>query len=338
VNGLFGVVLAALPVFPGAPLFWDPPQAQVTWEARPGLESRARELAGEVEGLLAEARAFTRLAPDLRPVALELVGSREELSRRLGHPVPEWVAAVTLPEKRRMILALSTASSPGRLRTTLRHEVMHLALADLGPQASARLPAWFHEGVCEQFAGDVYLGGVGVALSWRAWSGHLEGLSAYRKGFGRERLHAAVGYALARAFVARLVRHYGPGILPGLLQRVAGGADLDGALLAETGLSVVTHEEALLEELRSLAGLLRDFYPQIFLGLMLLLMIGFPFFWRARRRKRLRFEARWERAAAAEAALGDSGSGEPAWFGEGKGVDEVDEAPGPPDDGPRSPE
>ncbi|MFQ5749487.1 MAG: peptidase MA family metallohydrolase [Planctomycetota bacterium] len=333
-NGLLGVVLAALPVLPGAPFFLSPSQAQVTWKARPGLEDRARELAGEVEALLGEARAFTRLAPDPRPVALELVGSREELSRRLGGPVPEWVAAVTLPARRRMILALSSASSPERLRTTLRHEVMHLALADLGPQAAARLPAWFHEGVCEQFAGDVYLGGVGVALSWRAWSGRLEGLSAYRKSFGNERLHAAAGYALARSFVARLVRLYGPEILPNLLERVAGGASLDNALLAETGLSVVTQEEGLHQELRSLGGLLRDFYPQVFLGLMLLLMIGFPFFWRARRRKRLRFEARWDRSAAAEAAAA-AAAGWPAGFDE---VDEVDGDPGPPDDGAATPE
>jgi len=334
VNGLLGVVLAALPVLPGAPPFWTPPQAKVTWKARPGLEERARALAGEVEALLAEARAFTGLAPDPRPVALELVGSREELSRKLGGPVPEWVAAVTLPAERKMILSLSSASSPERLRTTLRHEVMHLALADLGPQASARLPAWFHEGICEQFAGDVYLGGVGVTLSWRAWSGHLEGLSAYRKGFGGERLHAAVGYALARAFVARLVRLYGRKILPDLLGRVARGATLDEALLAATGLSVVTQEEALRQELHSLGGLLRDFYPQVFLGLMLLLMIGFPFVWRAKRRKRLRFEARWERSAAAEAAA-DAAAGWPAGFDP---PDEVDGGPGPPDDGAATPE
>lgn len=294
---------AALLAWLGAPLF-SPAAAQerehgggpgFTWEASPGLAATARHFQGEVGPLLEEARRWTGLPPDSRPIQLVWVGSREELAQALGEPVPDWYAAVALPEQRRLILATQVAGTESRLRATLRHELMHLAMADMGPEGYARLPAWFHEGCAEVFAGDIYLGDLGVSLAWRAFAGDLEPLSDFDEGFGRETVRAAVGYAQGQAFVARLRREYGARIVPALLQRVAAGASLDQALLAETDLSLVTHELKMRAALSSPLALLTDFYPQMFFLLALALLVAFPFIRAARRRRRRELEQRWER-------------------------------------------
>lgn len=305
-------LFAALLVLPGAPRFYSvlpPPRAAVAcqeavrgegpgfrWEAAPGLAPVARRFAAEVGGILEEARRWTGLPPDERPVDLVWVATRADLARALGEEeVPAWFAAVAVPRERHLIIATEIAGTGDRLRTTLRHELMHLAMADMGPGPYERLPAWFHEGCAEVFAGDVYLGGQGVSLAWRALLGDLESLADYEQGFGRESFRAAVGYALGQAFVARLRRVYGQRIVPALLARIASGETLDQALIAETGLSEVTHELKLRQELASPLALLSDFYPQLFLGVALLLVFAFPFVWLRRRRRRRELEERWGR-------------------------------------------
>ena len=305
-------LLAALLVVPGAPLFaglrsQDPAPAEArasvrgtgpgfTWESSRGLAGLAERFAAEIPAILEEARQWTGLTPDPRPLHLEWVADRAALARALGEPqVPEWFAAVAVPEQRRLILATSIAGSEAQLRATLRHELMHLAMADLGPAAYARLPAWFHEGCAQVFAGDVYLSQLEISLPWRAFTGELESLSEYRAGFGREPVQAAVGYALGQRYVARLQRVYGAAVLPALLARVAAGASLDAALLAETKLSEVSHEEALREELASAAALLADFYPHLFVVVALALLAVYPFWRAARRRRRRELEDRWAR-------------------------------------------
>ena len=270
-------------------------QEQVRWTAPPGLAHTGERMGPEIQGILAEARAWSGIPSTGRPIELQWVAGRDELEAALGHPVPRWFAAVAVPSQRRMVIAAETAGSQERLRVTLRHELMHLVMADLGDEAFARLPAWFHEGCAEDFAGDIYLGDVGVSLSWRALAGSLESLSDYREGFGRETYRAAVGYALGHAFVRRLKREHGANIVAEVLALVQAGASLDAALVELTGLSVVTHEQELREELASLSYLVRDIYSQLFLVLALFMIAAFPLVRAARRRRRRELEERWER-------------------------------------------
>lgn len=303
-------LLAALLVLPGAPrrLSQEPgagsAQPEFTWETSPGLESAAERFLPEVRSILAEAREWTGLPPDTRPFHLQIVGSREDLQEALGHKAPGWFAAVAVPFERRLILATAPAGSVQRLHTTLRHELMHLAMADLGPEDFRRLPAWFHEGCAEVFAGEVYLGGTGASLPWLAWTGALEPLASFRSEFGAERLRAAQGYALGEAFVARLRRVYGPGVIAELLALVDQGATLDGALLDTTNLSVITHEQELRKELSSPLALIGEFYPQLFLGLMLAALAVTPFVLRRRRGRRRELEAKWDREENGDSGLG----------------------------------
>jgi hypothetical protein len=299
---LVRLLCAALLALPGAPLLRAAAPQQsgqgpgFTWTAPDGLAHLAERYEPEVARLLVEAREWTTLPADPRPFRVEWVADREDLARALRlDGVPAWYAAVAVPSERRLIIATEVAGSEARLFSTVRHELMHLAMADLGPAAWERLPAWFHEGCAEVFAGEVYLGEMGVSLSWRAVLGDLERLSEYRDGFPDSPARAAIGYALGERFVSRLVRHHGLPALQQTLALVRSGASLDAALIETTGEGIVGHEEAMRQELVNASGLLGEIYPQLFLGLALFMVLAFPIVRATRRRRREELEERWER-------------------------------------------
>ncbi|MBC8328082.1 MAG: hypothetical protein ISR76_06340 [Planctomycetes bacterium] len=301
---------AALLALPGAPLLHArPPAAAVLqdgqrsgqgqgfeWTAPDGLADLAVRYQEQIAGILGEARLWTGLPADPRPFRVEWVGDRKDLARALRMPeVPGWYAAVAVPSERRLIIATEIAGSEARLISTLRHEVMHLAMADIGPAGWARLPAWFHEGCAQVFAGEVYLGELGVSLSWRAVLGDLDLLMEYRDGFPESSAGAAVGYALGERFVSTFLRHHNLLDLKDVLAQVRSGESFDRALIEVTGMGLVEHEERMRKELVNASGLLGDIYPQIFLGLALFMVLMLPLVRAARRRRREELEERWER-------------------------------------------
>ncbi len=303
---ILGFVLsAALLALPGAPpLLAQAPASDLArgagqgfeWTAPDGLADLAGRYQDEIDGILRDARAWTGLPPDPRPFRIEWVGDREDLAKALRvRELPGWYAAVAVPSERRLVIATEIAGSEARLMSTVRHELMHLAMADLGPDAWSRLPSWFHEGCAEVFAGEVYLGELGVSLSWRAVLGDLDLLMEYRDGFPDSAADAAVGYALGERFVSTFLRHHRLPELQDVLARVRAGDSLDRALIEVTGMGVVDHEERMREELVNASGLLGEIYPQIFLGLALFMVLVFPFVRAARRRRREELEDRWER-------------------------------------------
>lgn len=223
------------------------------------------------------------------------VRDRDELAARLGRDsVPEWYAAVAQPLKGDMILAVEVAGGESRLRSTLRHEIVHHAMGALPPEVFRRIPAWFHEGLAEAFSGEVYLGDVGISLAWRANNGALSSLRTYADGFPDEPLRAAEGYALGDAFVRRLIRIHGQPIIGELIERLRLGDNLDQALQATTRMSLIEHEVALTEELRSLRSLLAASAPHVVTVLLLLAAFLIPFALRRRALRRRAMEAKWE--------------------------------------------
>lgn len=268
------------------------------WTAPASIGRVARRMQPEVVEVLRAARTWIGLDDNsalYEPFTLDWVVSREDLARALGrNRVPDWFAAVAIPSERRLVIATQIAGSEDRLRITLRHELMHLAMADLGMDTFRRLPSWFHEGCAQVFAGDVYLGDLGVTLSWRALSGSLESLKDFERGFGDDPYRAAVGYELSETYVNRLLLQYDDGILIRLIRRVREGKSLDAAHIDETGLSVISHENLMREDLQSLLTVAGDIYKQLFLALSLGLIVVFPFVRAARKRRRRALEEHWE--------------------------------------------
>jgi len=299
-------------LLPGLALFAAPvqePEAPLSWEASPGLEDLGTRLAPEAEAILEEACHWLGI-PESPRGTLHWVSDRQEIIQALDSKLPEWSAAVTFPGTGDVWLATKIAGGMDRLRVTLRHELVHLAMGSLGRETFERLPAWFHEGCAEHFAGDLYLGKVGVSLPWRAFTGSLSSLAEFREDFGHEADHAAEGYSLGHAMVERLLRLHGQDLAAKILRRAAEGDSLDQALVALTGLSVVTHEKDLRAELASAHALAGEIAPEFLTLIFLTLALAFPWFLHLRKKKRMRFELQWEESEALEAAAGPEKKGE----------------------------
>lgn len=285
------------------------PQGQTKhfrWSAPTSEVALVRPLMNLVEEDLAEITAWLGL-PDAPSGKLLWVKSREDLQKILDFRAPSWFAAVTQPHENRIVMVIDAAQSQEQLQKTLRHELVHWAMQSLGPAYWARLPAWAHEGVAEVWAEQKQLTGMEVPLAWPAFRDELPFLGDFREGFGSEPYRAAQGYAIAHAFFARLERIYGDDFTTNLMNNLRGGQSLEQALIALTGQSTIQLEQDLRAELGSLSRLLADLYPQFFLIVTLILLVGFPFAMRRRRERRAQFERHWE--GGQEEGL-DEGEGE----------------------------
>lgn len=258
-------------------------------------------LTDEAEDMLTDAHRWLGLSRGVGAVMepqagrLYWVRDRDEMAARLGREsVPEWYAAVAQPLRGDIILAIEVAGGESRLRSTLRHEIVHHAMGALPPEVFRRIPAWFHEGLAEAFSGEIYLGDVGVSLAWRANNGALSSLRRYADGFPDDPIRAAEGYALGDAFVRRLIRVHGQPVIGEIIERMRLGDNLDQALLATTKKSLVENELALTEELRSLRSLLAASAPHVVTVLLVLAALLIPFALRRRARRRRAMEAKWQ--------------------------------------------
>lgn len=288
----------------GASLFISPAVAQVgdgqvrgstvhfDWATPEDLVARTRPLTNLVEEDLAEITQWLGL-PNPPRGELIWVEDRDDLDALLGFESPSWFAAVTQAGLRRIIMVVDVAQTQTQLRTTLRHELVHWAMQGIGAEAMVRLPAWFHEGVAEAWVDQHLLGSVGTPLGWRAFRNELPLLYEFNNGFGQEPLHASEGYAMAHAFVERLTRIYGEQIIAEMMAALRDGKSADTALIDLTGIGLIDHEQEMRAELGSLSRLLADTYPSFFLIMTLILLIGFPFAMRRRRRHWERRQAHW---------------------------------------------
>ncbi|MGB0951927.1 MAG: peptidase MA family metallohydrolase [Planctomycetota bacterium] len=262
---------------------WSAPDSEVAL-ARPLMEQAEADL---------EAIVVWLGLPDPPKGDLLWVKSRDDLQEILDFRAASWFAAVTQPHSNRIVMVIDAAQGQEQLQKTLRHELVHWAMQSLGPTQWARLPAWAHEGVAEVWAEQKLLSGMEVPLAWPAFRDELPYLGDFRDGFDSEPYSAAQGYAIAHAFFARLQRIHGDDFMARLMQELHAGRSLEQALITLTGLSTIQLEQDLRTELSSLSRLLGDMYPQFFLIVTLILLIGFPFAMRRRREKRREFERQW---------------------------------------------
>jgi hypothetical protein len=300
--------LAALPALgPGAPpsltFCQEPLQGTAgpfTWHANEDLIPIVRPITQTAAAELLQIEAWLGVGPAV-PGTLTWVADRASFERELGAESPSWFAAVTIPTQRRIVILADRSKATGQLNETFRHELVHWAMISLG-QAGLDLPVWLHEGLAETWARTDPLSQFSSPLAWRAFRGDLAPLSRFRDAFGKEPSAAAEGYGLGYAFVRRLVRIHGDGVIAQIVGRLRLGDSLDASLIAVTGLGLVSHEEALRAELGSPAALLGEIYPQLFLFMALFALASTPFVIRARRRKRRLFEEKWAREEAAKLA------------------------------------
>lgn len=269
------------------------------WRAPAGNAALAERMSLEADGFLEEAHAWLGLnqiegiGAKPRPGTMIWVASKQGIDRHLKREMPDWVAAVAIPSRGEIVLSVKSAADEYRLRSTMRHELLHHAIGALGPEAFRRLPAWFHEGLAEDFSGEIYLAESGLSLSWMAMSGNLRNLSDFRDDFGRRGMRAAEGYALGHAFVSMLRRDFGPQIVPQILQEVRQGQSFEKAIYESTGMALIELEERMRTQLMSFRRLAQEFYQHFITLLFALACLLLPFIWLRRRRRREQMEQKW---------------------------------------------
>lgn len=144
---------------------------------------------------------------DIRPL-VTIAGDREQMDSLVGGRVPEWGAAVAIPDRMEMILPGQRvwSSTPVDEAQTIRHEWAHLALA--GRMDGLRIPRWFNEGYAEWAAGG-WLSGGGWKLSLALALDGAPPLDSLSIGWPAGREHAQVSYLLSASVIEYLVQSSG---------------------------------------------------------------------------------------------------------------------------------
>ena len=271
----------------------------LTWEYPDSLAPVAKRFEAEADTILDE--AYDWLGVEAKAGGMvQLVASHQGMERVIGHSLPSWFAAVTVPQRHLLIMSTEKAKQENVFRVILRHELAHLAMAAMPPSSWQALPAWFHEGVAQAFAGHTRLGRMNSSLTWRALFGEIPHLRRYEEGFGMEPLRAADGYSLAHRQVELLLRSHGPQAVKELLKKVQQGSNLEQASLDCFGLSLVTLEEQMRDELSSFRSVAAGLVGELVTWVLLLALLLIPWVIVRRRRQRRLIEAQWMEESEAD--------------------------------------
>ena len=169
---------------------------------------------------------------DCRPITITLVSSMAD-AHALDPPwhLPSWAAGAAQPNQRRIVVGISSNGRVQDRETTLRHELAHVfARSAAGGHA---LPRWLDEGIARVFAAEHGVDDLRALAHARLGDRFLP-LVALTDGFPSRPADANLAYAQAGRAVS-LLEGKGVSVVPELLARVKGGAEIDDALRAVSG-------------------------------------------------------------------------------------------------------
>jgi hypothetical protein len=177
-------------------------RGSVMVRAEEGMDSLASRVAGEARGALAEIAADLPDQAVPRRVEIRLVKRAEDLSRAApeGRGAPPWAIGVAYPDLGVVVIAYRRGPMPADVRSTVRHELAHLAL---GAALGARAPRWLHEGFAYLHSSDFSLDRTRT-LTGMAWSGDVIPLVELDDSFPAAEMAAARAYAESYDFVSFL--------------------------------------------------------------------------------------------------------------------------------------
>jgi hypothetical protein len=179
-------------------------RGNVMVRAENGMERLAGQVADDAH------RALDAIAADLtglevpRRVEIRLVKRAEDIARAApaGRGAPPWAIGVAYPDLGVVVVAYRRGPMPSDVRSTVRHELAHLAL---GAALGARAPRWLHEGFAYLHSSDFSLDRTRT-LTGMAWSGDVIPLAELDDSFPAAEMAAARAYAESYDFIAFLAR------------------------------------------------------------------------------------------------------------------------------------
>jgi hypothetical protein len=238
---------------------------------------------------------FPGLPRPTAAVLLELAPDKRRFREWVGPGAPEWGAAITFPEQRRIVMqGRSSGSDAGVPSEVFRHELAHLALHEfLGDLA----PRWFDEGYAsfsarEWTRDDALAANLGLALRGTPTLDELD------QEFSAGTMTAQMAYALSyRAVVELASLDPSAGLTP-LLAQWRKTQSLDRAIRGSYGVTLADFELRWRDRTRRRYGALA-LVSDATLGGLIMLVVVFPLYVARRQRDRRRLA---ELKAADEAA------------------------------------
>lgn len=186
-------------------------------------------------------------------ITVELVNSAS-FTASVGERRGEWALAVAIPSRARILINTPRLDLRNNLVTTLQHEMVHLVLGRVEAKAGRSLPLWFHEGVAQWAAQNLFYGTRDEFLAAAA-AGRLFPLSRIEKTWPLDGHAANVAYAQSEDFIAFLEREH-PQAVQRILAYTARGIPFSEAFSESCGASLSEKESAWLETLDDKSGLL----------------------------------------------------------------------------------
>ncbi|MCU0696989.1 MAG: DUF1570 domain-containing protein [Myxococcaceae bacterium] len=203
-------------------------------------EAPARALAPDLETLRDEVRTLVgRDWPGTTEVRVALGREEYEAMALPGSRPPGWAVALAWPAMNVVLVDARTIATPEG-KTTLRHELVHIALGRLGND----WPRWFQEGVAQmvtnerQFRTEHY-STMAIAIA----TDRLYDFEVLRDGFPERPQDVEVAYAQSAEFVSFLFKRHGPAAFGELIDHVGNGVIFEQAF-ARAFHSSLTVEEA----------------------------------------------------------------------------------------------
>lgn len=222
-------------------------------------EAPARALAVELEALRDEVSALVGRDFDGVTEVRVALGREEYDAMALGgsHP-PAWSTALAWPDANVILVdARTIATSEGR--TTLRHELVHIALGRLG----TGWPRWFQEGVAqlvtqERAFDTEHYSIMAIAIA----TDRLYPIETLSLGFPERPADAQLAYAESREFVAFLYGRHGAEGFGALIDDVGAGRHFEQAFARAFHTSISLEEV----EFRKAIALRYPWWPVLFMS------------------------------------------------------------------------
>lgn len=253
------------------------------------------------QSLLAAALAADTFPGLSRPQAAVLIAvapDGERFRAWAGASAPEWGAAVAFPALQRIVMqGARSGSDAGDPIVTLRHELAHLALAEMLGELP---PRWFDEGYASFAAGEwgreqALATSLGLAVRGAPSLDELELL------FYRGASDAELAYALAHRAVADLAALDRERGLTRFFDRWQATQSFELALRQAFGITSTGFQKSWQQQTRRRYGALAVITNLALIVGLFAVLLG-PFVWQRRRRDRARLEALREAEAAQEEA------------------------------------
>ena len=257
-----------------------------------GFEGQARITMQVYEQMRASLKDRLGTAPG-EPVIIELCATQKQFDVTTGGRHDPATLGLAYPQQDRIVINCVRAGEPGYndLRTTVRHELCHLAIGAIERSGQRRVPYWFNEGLCVHISGRLPLPNEGWLPQYIARDIAIP-LEDLLMNFPENPVALRVAYEQSVDIVRFIDKNFSETAIKDICRRVAQGETFDQAILAETGLTMVQLEQEWLNSLGMgntlIAFFLRRF--DIFALISVLALVAFMRYLIRRRRGLKRLE------------------------------------------------